>query len=113
MNDENLIPMPDRTEKEQREIATAGGVASGKARRRKKMMRDTILAALEGKMDGSELTNEQRIVVALLESALTKGKDGNADRRLLMDWLGEGKSTTAVEVSKPEDVMAEIMKKLK
>jgi hypothetical protein len=113
MENSNLIPIPERTKDEQREITTAGGVASGKARRRKKMMRDTILAALDGKMDGSELTNEQRIVVALLESALTKGKDGNADRRLLMDWLGEGKSTTAVEVSKPEDVMAEIMKKLK
>lgn len=111
MNDDNLIPY--KSESEAREGGRKGGVASGEARRRKKMMRDTILAALDGKMDGSELTNEQRIVVALLESALTKGKDGNADRRLLMDWLGEGKSTTAVEVSKPEDVMAEIMKKLK
>lgn len=113
MNDENLIPLNERAKSEQRAIQVAGGKANGAARRRKKMMRDTILAALDGKMDGSELTNEQRIVVALLESALTKGKDGNADRRLLMDWLGEGKSTTAVEVSKPEDVMAEIMKKLK
>lgn len=112
MNDENLIPHQFK-EGENSEKQHNGGVASGKARRRKKMMRDTILAALDGKMDGSELTNEQRIVVALLESALTKGKDGNADRRLLMEWLGEGKSTTAVEVSKPEDIMAEIMKKLK
>lgn len=113
MNDENLIPLNERAKSEQRAIQVAGGKANGAARRRKKMVRDTILAVLEGKAKDSDLTYEQRIVVALLESALAEGKDGNADRRLLMDWLGEGKSTTAVEVSKPEDVMAEIMKKLK
>lgn len=111
MNDENLIPY--KSESEAREGGRKGGIASGKARNRKKVVRDTILAALDGKAKDSDLTYEQRIVVALLKSALTEGKAGNADRRLLMDWLGEGKSTTAVEVSKPEDVMAEIMKKLK
>lgn len=38
-NDENLIPMNRRTEEEQREIARAGGKASGVARRKKRDMR--------------------------------------------------------------------------
>lgn len=38
-NDENLIPMNRRTESEQRKIATAGGKASGEARRKKRNMR--------------------------------------------------------------------------
>lgn len=35
-NDENLIPMNRRTKSEQRKIATAGGKASGAARRKKR-----------------------------------------------------------------------------
>ena len=38
-NDENLIPMNRRTKSEQRKIATAGGKASGAARRKKRDMR--------------------------------------------------------------------------
>ena len=36
---DNLIPMNERTKDEQREIATAGGKASGEARRRKRTLR--------------------------------------------------------------------------
>ena len=38
-NEENLIPMDERTENEQREIARKGGKKSGEARRRKKDMK--------------------------------------------------------------------------
>lgn len=37
---ENLIPMNERTEEEQREIARKGGIESGKARRRKRTMKE-------------------------------------------------------------------------
>lgn len=39
-NEQNLIPFNERTESEQREIATAGGIASGAARRRKRALKD-------------------------------------------------------------------------
>lgn len=39
-NAQNLIPFDERTESEQREIATAGGIASGAARRRKRALKD-------------------------------------------------------------------------
>lgn len=39
-NDENLIALNERTKNEQREIAKKGGVASGKARRRKRSMKE-------------------------------------------------------------------------
>jgi hypothetical protein len=35
---DNLIPLNERTKEEQREIARMGGIASGKARREKKLM---------------------------------------------------------------------------
>ena len=38
MAQEDLIPMNERTKEEQKKIATKGGIASGKARRRKRKM---------------------------------------------------------------------------
>lgn len=47
MNQENLIPFTERTEKEQREIAVMGGKASGEARRKKATMLDTLSKLLD------------------------------------------------------------------
>ena len=44
---ENLIPIPQRTKDEQRKIREKGGVESGKARRRKRDMREWLELALE------------------------------------------------------------------
>lgn len=41
-NEENLVPFDERTESEQREIASAGGKASGAARRRKKSLKQKM-----------------------------------------------------------------------
>ena len=43
----NLKPMNQRTKEEQKEIATAGGIASGEARRRKRTMKELFEMALE------------------------------------------------------------------
>lgn len=42
MAKEDLISLKDRTTDEQQQIATQGGIASGKARRAKKAMKDTL-----------------------------------------------------------------------
>ena len=51
---ENLIPFNERTEEEQRRIASMGGKASGEARRRKKSMKEQfdLLLSLPIKQDG-------------------------------------------------------------
>ena len=38
----NLIPQSERTKEEQREIARKGDIASGKARRRKKLIKEQL-----------------------------------------------------------------------
>ena len=43
---DNLIPQSKRTKEEQRAIAKKGGIASGKARREKKAMRETLVILL-------------------------------------------------------------------
>lgn len=50
MNNENLIPFSARSEKEQREIRSKGGKASGEARRRRKTQREFLENALDMKV---------------------------------------------------------------
>lgn len=42
MNEDNLIPFNERTEEEQRKIASMGGKASGEARRRKRSIKESL-----------------------------------------------------------------------
>lgn len=51
---ENLIPFNKRTEVEQRKIQSAGGKASGEARRKKADFRKTLNALLTAEIDNSE-----------------------------------------------------------
>ena len=79
-NNENLIPFNRRTVSEQREIQSAGGIASGKSRRRTSRMRETMnrimtmQAEVEGlsdvlRADGGESTYEEIICMAMVEKA--------------------------------------------
>ena len=47
MNEQNLIPMDQRSPSEQREMQRNGGIASGEARRRKKRGRELVRYLLE------------------------------------------------------------------
>ncbi|MBQ2007839.1 MAG: hypothetical protein II236_04105 [Alistipes sp.] len=51
MNDKNLIPTTELTETERRELARKGGIASGEARRRRKQLRDDLLAMLDEEVE--------------------------------------------------------------
>lgn len=64
-NDENLIPLNERTKSEQRAIATAGGIASGEARRKRKTLKEELLLLLS---DGD---TQQSVTLALIEKAMT------------------------------------------
>ena len=47
MNEQNLKPFGERTEKEQREIQQKGGKASAEARRKKRDLREALEMLLE------------------------------------------------------------------
>ena len=62
MNEENLISQDKRTKSEQRKIAQQGGIASGKARREKKAMRELLedaLAKVIKSKSGEEATKKE------------------------------------------------------
>ncbi len=104
MNDENLIPITERSESEQREMRVKGGMNSGKTRRRKKNMKQAAEILLQSsciteedkkllqeagicieEIDAEELTNMLVVTAALVVQA----KAGNVKAfRALMDVAG-------------------------
>lgn len=99
-NEENLIPFNKRTESEQREIAQQGGIASGKARRRKRSMKEAadyylslpetdrrrVNALLRDEVDPEDVDNQMSVVMGMAEAA--KRGDPRA-AGVLLKMLGE------------------------
>lgn len=99
-NEKNLIPFEKRTASEQREIRSAGGIASGVSRRRKKSLReaaDLYLSlppsdrrkwnkiARKG-VDPEDIDNQMAMIIGLTDRAI----DGDAKAaKVIIDLLGE------------------------
>lgn len=83
----NLIPLNERTKEEQREIAKKGGIASGKARRKKKLLRQILDEIGESRLNTDEakdiakaLSINKRDVtydVAIMFKAVNEAMNGN------------------------------------
>lgn len=84
MNEENLIPTNRRSKEEVREIGRKGGIASGKARREQKMLKELLEDALS---KGTETDNEYvNITLALIREA----NKGNVKAyEVIRDTLGQ------------------------
>lgn len=99
-NEKNLIPFNKRTESEQREIAQQGGIASGKARRRKRSMKEAadyylslpetdrrrVNALLRDEVEPEDVDNQMSVVMGMAEAA--KRGDPRA-AGVLLKMLGE------------------------
>ena len=106
-NEQNLKPQNTRTKAEQREIARKGGIASGKARRERRALRDLMESRLDGTVEykGEELSRKD-VMAALAIDMLTD--PGARDRlsasefvrafEMVRDTLGE-KPSEKVEVA--------------
>ena len=60
-NEENLIPLSERTKSEQREIARQGGINSGKTRRQKRSMKDTMSILLDMAVKKGDIPDIEKI----------------------------------------------------
>lgn len=99
-NEENLIPNEERTPSERRENARKAGIASGKARRRKRSMKeaaDLFLSlpvsdkrkfnkAVRRYVDVEDIDNQMLMIMGLVDAA-TDGDAGAA--KIVIDLLGE------------------------
>ena len=103
-NDENLIPNAERTPSELREITRQGGIASGKARREQKTMREwaKVFGAIPVKVktpDGKEAdTTTLGAIVAAQMAKATRGdtKAAKYVSELLGETAAEGAGITLV-----------------
>lgn len=109
-NERNIIPNSERTPEERREIARAGGIASGAARRRKRSLKQAAdlylsLPVTDRRVwnkitrDGVEpedIDNQMAMIVGLTEAAV----QGDARcAKVLIDLLGDSTG----EESTPDD----------
>lgn len=89
-NEKNLVSLADRTTKEKREIATKGGIASGKVRQEKATMRKTLEMLLDevADIEGNEnnLTYKQLATIGLLKGAI---RGDNANYKTILEVIGE------------------------
>ena len=119
-NDENLVPFDKRSEEEARELGRQGGIASGKARREQKTMREwaRIFGAVPVTIkaqDGTDVntTTLGNVVAAQLQKA-TRGDTKAA--KFIADLLGETAGETGgltLVVNASQDGKANIEKLLK
>lgn len=87
MAQQDLIPQSERTKEEQKRIARQGGIASGKARREKKAMKETLAALLSmplkntkqadieqikslAAINGKNITVQEAIMLAQIKKAM-------------------------------------------
>lgn len=89
MGEENLIPFSERTKEEARELGRRGGIASGKARKARKTLKEELLLLL------SKGDTQEKVSLALIQKAL------NGDTKafeVIRDSIGE-KPTDKIEHS--------------
>lgn len=82
--------MNERTEREQKEIATKGGIASGVVRKQKATMKETLKQMLEEVADiegnDNKLTYRQLATLGLIKGSI----NGKADNyKTIMEAIGE------------------------
>lgn len=98
----NLVPQSERTKDEQREIARQGGIASGKARRRKKELKELATLWMETEIGKDKKGNPLTGAEAMIQLAAKEALKGNAKFwELLRDTAGQ-KPVERVMVSEVE-----------
>ena len=99
-NEKNLIPNSERSPEELSELGRAGGIASGRARRRKRSMKEAadyylslpetdrrrVNAMLRDQIDPEDIDNQMAVVMGITDAA----KHGDARAAaVLLKMLGE------------------------
>ena len=96
MNEENLIPMNERSESEVRELGRKGGIKSGEARREKKLFKEAIEKKLGQSLD------------SMVDAMINQAKNGNVQAiTFLRDTIGE-KPTDKIDADLSGDVTINI-----
>ena len=111
MNEQNLIPFDQRSEKEVREMNRKGGINSGKARREKKAMRELLedaLAKVIKSKSGEEATKKEVASIRIADGM------ANGDPKMLeigLKILGDFTQKQEIEITNDQPIFNIIQKK--
>ena len=107
MNEQNLIPNSQRTPSELRAQTRAGGIASGIARRERKMLRERLL--LMGEQEITNKAGEHGIAEDIIAMQLRNKAVGGDLKAMRLYAELTGQLTTKVEVEQcPPPIIANI-----
>lgn len=84
-NMENLIPMSKRSKNEARELGKKGGIASGKVRKEKRLLKDELEIIMET-VNKDGITYQELISTALVKEAL---KGNTKAYEIIRDTMGQ------------------------
>ena len=109
-NEQNLIPMSERSEEEVRQLGQKGGIRSGEVRREKATMKATLEMLLNTKNNKGQ-TYQELATLGLIKGAI----NGNAQNyRTILETLGELKqekeNKSQQELTKLDILLEEIKK---
>lgn len=92
---DNLIPFNKLTVEEQRDLATKGGIASGKVRKEKATMKKTLEMMLNSRSK-KDSTYMNDVTLGIIANAIDKTKGGSPEAyKTIMAVLGELEDKTA------------------
>ena len=122
MNNENLIPLNKRTQRERKEIARKGAIATNKKKAEQKTYRDMAKAMLSATITDEDILNELKAyglsetdvkAYTLLGMIKASGNGShNAFDRLMM-LVGEETQTTTSEQEKQANLLKAIQEAVK
>lgn len=112
-NEQNLTAPPIQSTEEARRKGHAGGIASGKARREKRRLRDMLRAELYSKAPGTDMTKAE-VITARVIKALADNPNIR-DLRTAYELLGELEQNInvagSVDMARPVIVFKDARKK--
>lgn len=116
MAQKDLIPLNQRSKEEQKRITSAGGIASGKARRNKAMLKDCLSILMERKTideeTGKKLTGAEALSVNLFKKALSELDTAKAAKafEVIRDSSGQKPAEKVMVAEVDQSVIDEVEK---
>lgn len=90
MNDGNLVPNSERSPEKVRENAQKGGIASGKARAEKKLLREALRELLDTEFEDKKAGDTKQGVDVLAVALFKRAAQGNVKAfETIRDTVGE------------------------
>ena len=109
VNEENLIPLNQRTKSEQREIAQKGGIASGESRREKASLRRAFEILFSENWIDEETGEELPGCFLIALKQFKKAMEGDTKAfEIIRDTIGQKPVDRLITNEIPQDVIDEV-----